>query len=147
MGKTVTPKTSDAELKQILDGMDLTNPAAMREVMKEATPRQAFMVAMPYGLTKQPDIKSSLAGIEGSVLWVIEGPGGGKYAMIFSGGELKVVEGDKPDATATVTVDMQTWKELMTGETNPQAAFMAGKVQISGDMSLLMQIQGVMPAM
>jgi len=147
MGKVVTPQTSDGEIKAILDGLDLSNQSAMREVMKDATPRQAFMVAMPYGLTKQPDIKATLAGIEGSVLWVIEGQGGGKYAMIFSGGEMKVAEGDKPDATATVTVDMQTWKELLAGETNPQAAFMAGKVQISGDMSLLMQIQGVMPAM
>lgn len=143
----VTAQTSDAELKKILDGLNMDDQSAMRATMKEATPRQAFMVAMPYGLTKRPDMKSSLAGIEGSVLWVIEGSGGGKYCMIFSGGDLKVQEGDQPDATATVTIDMDTWKELMAGETNPQAAFMAGKVQISGDMSLLMQIQGVMPAM
>lgn len=147
MGKVVTPQSSDQEIREILDGLDLNNPSAMREAMKNATPRQAFMVAMPYGLKKQPELKASLAGIEGSVLWVIEGQGGGKYTMIFSGGDLKVEEGDKPDATATVTVDMQTWKELLAGETNPQAAFMAGKVQISGDMSLLMQIQGVLPAM
>jgi ubiquinone biosynthesis protein UbiJ len=147
MAKVVTPETSDDEIRAILDELDLTNPDSMRSAMKEATPKQAFMVAMPYGLEKQPDIKSSLAGIDGSVLWVIEGEGGGKYAMIFSGGDMKVEEGDKPDATATVTVDMQTWKELLSGETNPQAAFMAGKVQIEGDLSLLMQIQGVMPAM
>ena len=147
MGKAVTATSSDAEIKAIIDGLDLSNPAAMREVMKGATPKQAFLVAMPYGLTKQPDIKATLAGIEGSVLWVIEGDGGGKYCMIFSKGELKVQEGDKPDATSTVTVDMATWKELLAGETNPQAAFMSGKIQISGDMSLLMQIQGVMPAM
>jgi len=144
---SVTPETTDDELRKILDGLDLTDQSGMRDVMKDATPRQAFMVAMPYGLEKQPDIKTSLAGIEGSVLWVVEGEGGGSYAMIFSGGELKVEEGDKPDATATVTLDISTWKEMMSGETNPQAAFMAGKVQIAGDMSLLMQIQGVMPAM
>ena len=147
MAKEVTPQTTDDELKAILDEMDLTNPEAMRGVMKNATPRQAFMVAMPYGLEKQPDIKSSLAGIEGSVLWVVEGEGGGSFAMIFSGGDLKVQEGPKDDATATVTLDISTWKEMLSGETNPQAAFMAGKVQIEGDLSLLMQIQGVMPAM
>lgn len=147
MAKEVTPETTDDELKAILDEMDLSNPEAMRGVMKNATPRQAFVVAMPYGLEKQPDIKSSLAGIEGSVLWVVEGEGGGKYAMVFSGGELKVEEGEKSDATATVTLDIGTWKEMLSGETNPQAAFMAGKVQIEGDLSLLMQIQGVMPAM
>ena len=147
MAEKVTAQSSDQEIKAILDSLDLSNQDAMREVMKDATPRQAFMVAMPYGLEKQPDIKSSLAGIEGSVLWVVEGEGGGKFGMVFSGGDLKVQEGDMPDATATVTLDIGTWKEMLAGETNPQAAFMAGKVQIAGDLSLLMQIQGVMPAM
>lgn len=143
----VTPETTDDELKAIIDGLDMEDQAAMQSIMKNATPRQAFMVAMPYGLSKRPEIKESLAGIEGSVCWVVEGEGGGAYSMIFGGGELNVEEGQKEDATATVTLDIGTWKEMLSGETNPQAAFMAGKVQIAGDLSLLMQIQGVMPAM
>jgi len=147
MAGKVTPQSSEAEIKAVIDSLDVNDQNAMRDAMKDATPKQAFLVAMPYGLEKQPDIKSSLAGIEGSVLWVIEGEGGGKFGMVFSGGELKAQEGDLPDATATVTLDIATWKEMLAGETNPQAAFMAGKVQIAGDLSLLMQIQGVLPAM
>jgi len=143
----VTPQTSDDELKSIIDGLDINDPSAMQSVMKNASPRQAFMVAMPYGLEKRPEIKDSLAGIEGSVCWVVEGEGGGAYTMVFSGGNLSVEEGQKDDASAVVTLDIGTWKELLSGESNPQAAFMAGKVQIAGDLSLLMQIQGVMPAM
>ncbi len=143
----VTPETTDDELRAILDGLDLNDADAAKEVMKNATPRQVFMVAMPHGMTKQADIKEKLTGIEASVLWVIEGEGGGSFGMVFSGGELKMEEGDKPDATATVTLDVSTWKEMASGETNPQAAFMAGKMQIAGDMSILMQLQGVMPSM
>ena len=143
----VTPQTTDDELKSIIDGLDLDNPDAMREVMKDATPKQAFMVAMPYGLEKQPEMKDQISGIEGTISWVIEGDDGGAYTMVFDGGSLKVEEGQKDDATATVTLDMATWKELLSGESNPQAAFMGGKIQIAGDLSLLMQIQGVMPAM
>ncbi len=143
----VTPQTTDDELKGIIDGLDLDNPDSMREIMKDATPRQAFMVAMPYGMEKQPDIKEQLSGIEGSICWVVEGDNGGAYTMVFAGGELKVEEGQQEDATATVTLDIDTWKEMLSGETNPQAAFMGGKIQIAGDLSLLMQIQGVMPAM
>jgi putative sterol carrier protein len=105
------------------------------------------MIAIPWGIKNQPEAAAQLAGITGSVLWVVEGDGGGKYCLNFDGGKIDVTEGDKPDATATVTLDTATWKELAAGETNPQAAFMAGKVQIAGDLSLLMQIQGVMPQM
>jgi len=147
MGKAVNPGMSDKEVVEILKTLDVTNQAAMREVIKDASPRQAFMVAIPWGIESQPQVAAGLAGIEGSVLWVVEGAGGGKYCLAFSGGKIKVTEGDKPDATATVTLDMATWKELASGATNAQAAFMAGKVQISGDLSLLMQIQGVMPGM
>lgn len=143
----VTPETTDDELKKILDGIDLTDQEASRAVMKNATPRQVFMVAMPYGMSKQPDIKEKLAGIEASVLWVIEGDGGGSFGMTFSGGELTMEEGDKPDATATVTLSVDTWKEMANGDTNPQAAFMSGKMQVAGDMSILMQLQGIMPSM
>lgn len=115
--------------------------------MANASPKQAFMVAIPFGIQSQPAMAAQLSGIEGSVLWVVEGEGGGKYCLNFSGGKISVAEGDKPDATAIVTLDLGTWKELTSGETNPQAAFMAGKIQIAGDLSLLMQIQGVMPQM
>ena len=143
----VTPDMSDDQVVEILGGIDAGDQNALREAMKDASPRQAFMVAIPWGIKAQPDVASQLAGIEGSILWVVEGDGGGKFALIFGGGDIKVEEGDKDDATATVTLDIDTWKEMAAGETNPQAAFMAGKVQISGDLSLLMQIQGVMPQM
>jgi putative sterol carrier protein len=57
------------------------------------------------------------------------------WAMVkFGGGELK----DEPDVT--VTMDRDTAVAVAKGETNPQAAFMSGRVQIAGDLSILMQI-------
>jgi len=147
MAKQVTPDMSDDQVIEILNEIGASDQNALREVMKNASPRQAFVVAIPWGIKAQPDVASQLSGIQGSVLWVVEGEGGGKYVLNFSGGEVSVEEGDKPDATATVTLDIDTWKELSSGETNPQAAFMSGKVQIAGDLSLLMQIQSVMPGM
>jgi ubiquinone biosynthesis protein UbiJ len=141
----VTPDMSDAQVIEVLKSVGGSDPAKLREVMKDASPRQAFAVAIPWGIQSQPDVVAQLAGIEGSVLWVVEGEGGGKFAICFSGGKVEVKEGDKPDATATVTLDINTWKELASGESNPQAAFMSGKIQIAGDLSLIMQIQGVLP--
>jgi len=146
MANVVTPDMSDDQVFAILNSIG-GDQNKLRDAMKDASPRQAFGLAIPWGIKAQPEVAAQLAGIEGSVLWVIEGTGGGKYALCFSGGSVSVSEGDKPDATSTVTLDIATWKELTHGETNPQAAFMAGKVQIAGDLSLLMQIQGVLPAM
>jgi hypothetical protein len=145
MAKQVTPNMSDAEVKAILNEIGASNRDALMEAMKSASPRQAFMIAIPWGIEADPDTASTLAGVEGSVGWVIEGEGGGSYVLTFSGGKIKVEEKPATDATAVVTLDMNTWKELTARETNPQAAFMAGKVQISGDLSLLMQIQGALP--
>jgi len=146
MSDKVTPDMSDDQVVAILEKIG-SDQNKLREAMKDASPKQAFMVAIPWGIKSQPEAAAQLSGIEGSVLWVVEGEGGGKYCLNFSGGQINVTEGDKPDATATVTLDAATWKEMASGETNPQAAFMAGKVQIAGDLSLLMQIQGVMPQM
>lgn len=147
MGKSVTPDMSDDQVIAILEELGAGDKNALREAMKDASPRQAFMLAIPWGIKSDPATAAQLAGVEGSVLWVVEGEGGGRFCLSFAGGGIEVTEGDKPDATATVTLDSDTWKELTAGETNPQAAFMSGKIQIAGDLSLLMQIQGVLPQM
>ncbi len=146
MAKEITADMTDEQVTAILEELG-GDQDAMKDAIKNASPRQAFMVAIPWGIKSQPDVAGQLAGIEGSIAWVIEGEGGGSYCLQFGDGDIKVEEGDFPDATATVKLDLDTWKEMSSGETNPQAAFMAGKVQIEGDLSLLMQIQGVMPAM
>ena len=49
---------------------------------------------------------------------------------------------DEPDVS--VTMARETAENMAKGELNPQAAFMAGQVQISGDMSILMQLMPLM---
>jgi len=147
MAGKVTPDMSDDQVKEILAEIGAKNQDGLREAMVDASPRQAFMIAIPWGIENDPDTAAQLGGVEGSVAWVVEGDDGGQYCLAFSGGKIDVSEGPKDDATATVKLDSDTWKELTSGETNPQAAFMSGKIQIEGDISLLMQIQGVLPQM
>ena len=147
MAQKVTPNMSDDEVRAIVDTMDINDPNAAREVMKDASPRQVFMVVMPHGFSKQPDIAAKMEGIEGTVVWVIEGEGGGSFAMTFGGGKLQIKQGDVPDARATVTLSVDTWKKIANGETNPPMAFMQGMMRVTGDMGFLIQLQNVMPQM
>ena len=146
MAQQITPDMSDEQVKSILDSIDPTDQKALREALQTASPRQVFMVAMPLAFSKQPDIASKMGGIEGTVLWVIEGEGGGKFAMKFGGGNMEVSEGET-DARATVTLSIDTWRDIAAGKTNPQMAFMQGKMTVNGDMGFLIQLQGVMPQM
>jgi|GEM_PF-303845 len=147
MAKAITPSMSDDEVRAIVDTLDINDQNATREVMKDASPRQVFMVVMPHGFKKQPDIAAKMEGIEGTVLWVIEGEGGGSFAMSFGGGNLQVKEGEVADARATVTLSVDTWKKIAAGETNPPMAFMQGMMRVTGDMGFLIQLQNVMPQM
>jgi putative sterol carrier protein len=68
---------------------------------------------------------------------VVAGGPGGDWQVDF-----KLGPGAIPDAaTTTVTVQAEDADRMERGELNPMEAFMAGRIQVTGDMALLMQLQ------
>ena len=56
----------------------------------------------------------------------------------------KLGPGDIPDEpTTTVTLTSEDAAAMGSGELNPLEAFMAGRIQVAGDMTLMMQMQAV----
>ncbi|WP_295316625.1 SCP2 sterol-binding domain-containing protein [Roseobacter sp.] len=47
--------------------------------------------------------------------------------------------GDEP-ADVTLTADVETFRAILEGETNPTSAFMTGKLSVDGDMGMAMQL-------
>lgn len=72
-------------------------------------------------------------GIPGTAKFVIEGEG----ALIIDGSEVRA--GDD-EADVTLTADRETFEGILSGDVNPTAAFMQGKLAVDGDMGLAMQI-------
>jgi len=72
-------------------------------------------------------------GFDGSVKFIIEGEG---PITIDSAG---VRAADDP-ADCTVSADTDTFLALLTGELDPTAAFMSGKLSIDGDMGAAMKL-------
>jgi len=77
--------------------------------------------------------------VNGALMYQLTGAGDGDFSVIVKfAGPMK----DTPDVT--VTIDKEDAEAMAKGEIDPQSAFMQGKVQISGDMTLLMQLMPLM---
>ncbi|EEW58135.1 Sterol carrier family protein [Tritonibacter mobilis] len=72
-------------------------------------------------------------GFESSAKFEITGMG----SIILDANGARV--GDE-EAEVTMTADAETFQEILSGELNPTAAFMGGKLTIDGDMGVAMQL-------
>ncbi|MDX5403773.1 MAG: SCP2 sterol-binding domain-containing protein [Rhodobacterales bacterium] len=77
------------------------------------------------------------AGFDGTAKFVIEGEGA---VMVDSAGARA---GDE-DADVTLTASAETFEAMMSGDMNPTAAFMSGKLAVDGDMGMAMQLGSVL---
>ena len=85
-----------------------------------------------------------LDGIDVVIGWSLSGDEATEKTMSIADGSLSVEDGLNDDANATISMDADDFKAMMSGELNPMMAFMGGKVKIDGDMSAVMKIQGLM---
>lgn len=70
-----------------------------------------------------------------------------RYGFILEGGKITIARGDVDGPEATISQDYETAAAISKGELTGQAAFMQGKLKISGNLMKMMQLQGVFAAM
>lgn len=75
-------------------------------------------------------------GFSGSAKFVIEGEG----SIVVDGAGAR--EADE-NTDVTLTADADTFSAMLSGELNPTAAFMSGKLSVDGDMGMAMQLGSV----
>jgi len=80
---------------------------------------------------------------------VVTGPDGEvRYWFKLDGGQAGLGLGDSPDPVdATITQDYETAAKLSKNELTGTAAYMSGKLRVSGDLMKLMQLQGALGQM
>ncbi|MEO1000722.1 MAG: SCP2 sterol-binding domain-containing protein [Pseudomonadota bacterium] len=81
--------------------------------------------------------KVSGQSIGGSVKFVIEDAG----AIVVDD---EGVRADEGEADVTLTADQETFQGMLSGDVNPTAAFMSGKLKVEGDMGLAMKLGSIL---
>jgi 3-hydroxyacyl-CoA dehydrogenase/3a,7a,12a-trihydroxy-5b-cholest-24-enoyl-CoA hydratase len=71
----------------------------------------------------------------------LQGDEGGKYVVDLKEGNGRAYPGTAPDPDCTLTIATPDFLALTTGELDPQAAFMSGKLKINGNIVLSTKLQ------
>lgn len=87
-------------------------------------------------LTEAVRGKVAGGGIEESVKFDLGGAG-----KIFLQGSS--VSNDDADADCTIAISAEDLADLLSGDLNPTAAFMGGKMKVEGDMSVAMKLGSI----
>lgn len=66
-----------------------------------------------------------------------------RYSFKIENGQAEVKVGDIENPDATLTQDYETAVALSKSELTGTAAYMSGKLKVSGDLMKLMQLQGI----
>lgn len=87
-------------------------------------------------LTNSVRQKVADGGIEEAVKFDL-----GEAGTIFLQGSN--VTNDNGDADCTITMSAEDLADLLSGDLNPTAAFMGGKMQVDGDMNVAMKLGSI----
>jgi putative sterol carrier protein len=92
---------------------------------------ESFMSVQDIAASMKDKVASS--GFDRSVKFDLGGDG----VIVIDGTSISTTDGP---ADCTIKVSMDDFNDLISGDLNPTAAFMQGKLKIEGDMSVAMAL-------
>ena len=77
---------------------------------------------------------------DSTVLFNLTGENGGVYFADIKNNVATISEGSIENPTLTLTADYTNVRKMLSGEENPVAAFMTGKIKLQGDYLLALKL-------
>ncbi len=76
----------------------------------------------------------------------LSGPQGGQYNLVVEEGTCTVSEGTHPDAHVIFSMTGEDCLGVLSGRLDGQSVFMSGRLRISGDFGLAVQLKSLFPS-
>lgn len=105
------------------------------------TPKEYFEVKVPDNLKNRAD---KIAGINAIYEFQISGPNGGTWTLDLTVPGGNVSAGSSGKANCTVAMEDENFVKMITGQLNPQMAFMTGKLKVTGNMGLALKLTNIL---
>ena len=102
------------------------------------TPDQLLMEELPKAF--QPEKAGST---NATIQFDLSGDQGGKYSLKIADGQVTPSKGEAESPNLTLSADAGDCVRIFTGQMDPTAAFMSGKLKIKGDMGLALKLQTI----
>jgi putative sterol carrier protein len=105
--------------------------------------------AVEEALNASEAFRNSAGSQSAKIQQVVTSPEGEKkYWFVLEGGRASLGIGELAETVdATITQDYETALAIMKNELSGVAAYMSGKLRVSGDLMKLMQLQGALGQM
>jgi len=86
-----------------------------------------------------PAALEQMRKLDGVIKMVVTGGEGGDWAVAFKLGPGPI----PPEPTATLSLTAEDAAAMESGELDPMQAFMSGRILVTGDMTIVMQMQAI----
>jgi putative sterol carrier protein len=106
--------------------------------MKVKTPKEFFEKVLPSRFDPK-----KVAGLEAVIQINITGPNGGGWIVTVANQEMNIKEGVEPSPTISVTMSDTDFVDLVNGKLGAFKAFMTGKLQFKGSISVGMRLMDI----
>lgn len=109
--------------------------------MTEMTAKSFFEDKLVATLKQKGD---KLSAINSKFEFQISGSQGGTWTLDLTTPGGKVLTGSQANPSVTIRMSDENFVKLVTGNLNPQMAFMTGKIKVSGKMGLALKLQSIL---
>lgn len=105
------------------------------------TPKEYFDTKVPENLKVKAEKISTINAI---YEFQIKGPNGGTWTLDLTVPGGQVSDSSSGKANCTVTMEDENFVKMVTGNLNPQMAFMTGKLKVAGNMGLALKLTNIL---
>jgi len=105
-----------------------------------ADPRRYFNEYVPRRLAEDRSYADRLGDTKAIAQIHLTGDRGGSWHFVLGDGRVQLDNGEHAKPTFTVTMPVDTWREMRRGEITGLRAFMRGKVKIKGSKLRLFRL-------